>query len=772
MMSEARYAAIYEKAFENASLGIAISPPRQGYSLVNKAFSALVGYSQEELSGKTFADITHPDDVPANKELVRKLVRKEIPFYDYEKRFIHKNGTFVWVKVHASMIALEEDNPVLFVIVRNIEPEIRAREEQQKLLTLVENSVELMSILEMDGRNSYLNKAGRDMLGFDSVQQVMETPISELHAPEDFEQVNREVLPSVLVEGRWSGTMQVRHLKTGEIFPVHNNTIRIDDRATGKPLAVGAVMRDLRSEMSARAALLESEKRWRIMIEQAPVAIGLLRGRDLVIEAANESIHLLWGKKNVVGMRLVDALPEIQGQPFVGLLEKVFDTGEAFYGYETKAVLERNNRSEEVYFNFVYAPVHESGKSSGILVIATEVTQQVNSRRELEASEQRFRNLIMEAPMATAVYMGKDMTIQLANDAMIRLWGKDHSVIGKPLLEALPEIKDQDFPRLLNQVFESGRPYHSADHPGHLNVDGKLQAFYFNFAYKPLKDANGHVYGILNMAVDVTRQKLIAEDLERMVQQRTAKLKEANAYLENVNKNLEQFAYITSHDLQEPLRKIRMFSNILQTKFGSALAPDVSAYLDKIAASSKRMSELIQDVLDFSRIEPHTRNFVSVDLNIIVQQLIVDLELHIKDKQASIEVSTLPVIEAVSIQMNQLFFNMLSNALKFTRENIAPVIRISARKLDPHDLAKYPSLITGKIYWELIIEDNGIGFDQNFAENIFIIFQRLHTRDAYEGTGIGLAICRKIVFNHNGAISALGREGIGATFHIILPERQ
>lgn len=771
-MSEAKYAAIYEKAFENASLGIAISSPRQGYSLVNEAFSSLVGYSQEELKGKTFEDITHPDDVPANKELIRRLVRREIPFYDFEKRFIHKDGSFVWVKVHTSLIVLEEDNPVLFVIARNIEPEIRAREEQQKLLTLVENSVELMSILEMDGKNSYLNKAGREMLGFDSVEQVMETPISELHTPEDFEQVSRDVLPAVMGEGRWSGTMLVRHLKTGEVFPVHNNTIRIDDRVTGKPLAVGAVMRDLRSELSARAALMESEKRWRIMIEQAPVAIGLLRGRDLVIEAANESIHQLWGKKNVVGKRLVDALPEIQGQPFVGLLEDVLDTGEAFYGYETKAVLERNNQEEELYFNFVYAPVHESGKASGVLVIATEVTQQVKSRRELEASEQRFRNLIMEAPMATAVYVGRDMTIQLANDAMIRLWGKDPSVIGKPLLEALPEIKDQDFPRLLNQVFETGTPYHSADHPGHLNVDGKLQVFYFNFTYKPLKDASGHVYGILNMAVDVTRQKLIAEDLERMVQQRTAKLKEANAYLEDVNKNLEQFAYVTSHDLQEPLRKIRMFSNILQTRFMSELSPDVSAYLEKIAASSKRMSELIQDVLDFSRVESQTRNFTPVDLNAVIGQLIIDLELQIKDKRASIDVSSLPVIEAVSIQMNQLFFNMLSNALKFTRDNVAPVIRISARTLDPQELVKYPSLIAEKKYWEIVVEDNGIGFNQNFAENIFVIFQRLHTRDAYEGTGIGLAICRKIVLNHNGVIFALGREGAGSTFHIVLPELQ
>lgn len=772
MISEAKYAALYEKAFENASLGIAISTPHEGYSLINNAFSVLVGYSQEELAGKTFEDITHPDDVPANKELIRRLARKEIPFYDYEKRFIHKNGTLVWVKVHVSLIALEEENPVFFAIVRNNEAEIRAREEQQKLLTLVENSVELMSILEMDGRNSYLNKAGRDMLGFDSVQQVMETPISELHTPEDFEQVSRDVLPSVLGEGRWSGTMNVRHLKTGEVFPVHNNTIRIDDRATGKPLAVGAVMRDLRSEESARVALLESEKRWRIMIEQAPVAIGLLRGRDLVIEAANESIQLLWGKKNVVGMRLVDALPELHGQPFIGLLEDVFDTGKAFYGYETKAILERNNQPEEGYFNFVYAPVHESGKASGILVIATEVTQQVKARRELEASEQRFRNLIMEAPMATAVYMGRDMIIQLANEAMIKLWGKDQSVIGKPLLEALPEIKAQDFPTLLNQVFETGTPFHSADHPAQLTVDGQLQTFYFNFTYKPLKDATGHVYAILNMAVDVTRQKLIAEELERMVQQRTSKLKETNAYLENVNKNLEQFAYITSHDLQEPLRKIRMFSNILQTKFSSALSADVSAYLNKIAASSKRMSELIQDVLDFSRVEAHTKNFISVDLNVIVQQLIVDLELQIKDKQASIHVSELPVIEAVSIQMNQLFFNLLSNALKFTRENNAPVIRISARMLDPQEFAKYPSLITGKIYWELMIEDNGIGFNQDFSENIFIIFQRLHTRDTYDGTGIGLAICRKIVLNHNGVVSARGKEGVGATFHIILPERQ
>ncbi len=402
-------------------------------------------------------------------------------------------------------------------MMRDLRPELAAQEAQRKLFTLVDNSVELMSILELDGTNSYINKAGMAMLGFENEQQVQQIPISNLHTPEHFALVEQEVIPSVMNTGRWSGEMLVRHLKTGELFPVFNNTIRIDDPDTGQPIAVGAVMRDMRPERLVQQALLDSEARFRSMIMQAPVAMGLLRGDQLVIESANEFILNLWGKEaHVIGKPLLEALPEIEGQAFPDLLAGVYQSGEPYYGYEVLARIFRNGRLEDGYFNFVYAPVREnSGTVSGILMVATEVTAQVQTRKELEESEKRFRNLMLDAPMATAVYAGPDMVIQLANDAMLSLWGKDASIVGKTLREAVPELDGQPFHQLLANVYTTGTVYQGAEDRTDLIVDGRLQTFYFNLTYKPLRDATGAVYAILNMAVDITYQVKARQQLQQ-----------------------------------------------------------------------------------------------------------------------------------------------------------------------------------------------------------------------------------------------------------------
>ncbi|MBU1820594.1 MAG: PAS domain S-box protein, partial [Bacteroidetes bacterium] len=499
----------YQAGFDNADLGVAIASLDGILIQVNEAFGKILGYTPKELHHDSFRHITHADDVDMSAASLKRALEGEVTTFGIEKRYLHKDGHTVWASLHATLLLDEDGNKdCFFLIMQDITTEKNLREEQQKLLTLVDNSVELMSVLELDGRNSYLNQAGREMLGFDSMEQVRETPVAHLHDPKNFQQVEEEVLPSVMQQGRWSGIMQVRHLKTGEIFPVYNNAIRIDDIRTKTPLAVGAVMRDLRPELLARATLVASEERFRNLITQAPVAIGLLRGPNLVIETANSLILELWGKtQEIIGLPLIKALPEIEGQGFMERLMSVYTTGISHYGYEVSAQLFRRNKLEAAYFNFVYAPIRETGdKISGVAVIASEVTQQVIAKKELEESEERFRNLIITAPVATAIYQGPDMVIQLANDAMIRLWGKDESVIGKKLEEALPELKGQPFLELLQNVYTTGEAYHAAEGRADLVINGQLQDFYFNFTYKPLKDASGKTYAILNMAVDVTHQ--------------------------------------------------------------------------------------------------------------------------------------------------------------------------------------------------------------------------------------------------------------------------
>ncbi len=268
------------------------------------------------------------------------------------------------------------------------------------------------------------------------------------------------------------------------------------------------------------------------------------------------------------------------------------------------------------------------------------------------------------------------------------------------------------------------------------------------------------------------QQELFAEELERQVLSRTQSLKEANIELEHSNKNQEQFASIASHDLQEPLRKIQTFALLLQQRHSTEIPIEAKELINKISSAAARMSVLIKDVLNFSRMAHEENRFVSLDLNVILDNVLKDFDLLIFEKKAVVTIGELSTIEGIPLQINQLFYNLLSNALKFSNENIPPVIRISSRLMSPEEIEKYPDLNSDLPFCEIIFEDNGIGFDQQFAEQIFLIFQRLNTRQQFAGTGIGLALCQKIVVNHHGEIRAESKENEGTKFYIFLPLKQ
>ncbi|RYF45508.1 MAG: PAS domain S-box protein, partial [Cytophagaceae bacterium] len=208
-------------------------------------------------------------------------------------------------------------------------------------------------------------------------------------------------------------------------------------------------------------------------------------------------------------------LPEIKEQEFPQLLAEVFESGNTHYGFETLAWLRRKGKLEEAYFNFVYAPVHDVADAiSGIIVIATEVTQQVNAKKALQESEQRFRNLIEESPVAMNLFVGPDLVIELPNEPMLKFWGKGNTVLNKPLLEALPELENQPFAGILNRVYTSGIQYSTQEDAADIMVDGRLKRYYFNLTYKPLRDADGQVYAIMSMAIDVTEQVMTRRAIE------------------------------------------------------------------------------------------------------------------------------------------------------------------------------------------------------------------------------------------------------------------
>ena len=263
-------------------------------------------------------------------------------------------------------------------------------------------------------------------------------------------------------------------------------------------------------------------------------------------------------------------------------------------------------------------------------------------------------------------------------------------------------------------------------------------------------------------------QRRFSDELTKQVDERTASLKDANAALKYSNENLEQFATVASHDLQEPLRKIRTFAAILNKEHRGDIDEETRVLLEKISLSAERMAALIHDVLNLSKVLDASV-FESTDLTVILQNVIRDFDLQIEEKRAVIRYDPLPTINAVPLQMNQLFYNLLGNALKFSKPGISPVIDISWRTVPADELNAHPQLDSLHHYCEIIFADQGIGIDPRFAERIFLIFQRLNTRERFEGTGIGLALCKRIVTNHHGEIYVRPNEAGGSHFHIFFP---
>lgn len=250
------------------------------------------------------------------------------------------------------------------------------------------------------------------------------------------------------------------------------------------------------------------------LFSQAPVALAMLMGEHQTVEVANSKILELWGKdESAIGLPLVEALPEIRDQEFPSILRRVYETGIPFNGDAVLARLVRNGAITDCYFDFVYSPIHDHTKIIGISVVATEVTQKVLSERKLRESELRFRNLMEISDYATAIYRGSDLVIEFANKQMIKTWGKDASVIGKKLEDAIPELAGQPFVKILRDVYTTGKSYVAKEDRVDLVVNGILQTFYYNFSYKPLRNEDGEIYAIMNVAMNVTELVEARENL-------------------------------------------------------------------------------------------------------------------------------------------------------------------------------------------------------------------------------------------------------------------
>lgn len=256
-------------------------------------------------------------------------------------------------------------------------------------------------------------------------------------------------------------------------------------------------------------------------------------------------------------------------------------------------------------------------------------------------------------------------------------------------------------------------------------------------------------------------------------QRNVHEINQINLELKSMNENLENFAYVASHDLNEPLRKIRTFGDLVRSELENEnySKENIVSHIERMQNASLRMQQLIKDLLSYSRVSRDFNAMNSIDLNAVIDTVLNDLEVRINETDAKINIGDLPKdIKVDEIQMRQLFQNLISNALKFRKTDVKPEIKITSEKIEVKDVPyKEAQQLSSEYYWKIDVEDNGIGFDQQYADKIFAVFQRLHGRSVYEGTGIGLSICKKICENHKGFISATSSDSKGARFSIYLP---
>lgn len=514
------------------------------------------------------------------------------------------------------------------------------------------------------------------------------------------------------------------------------------------------------------AELKSNEARYHKMIEEIQDYAIILLDKDGIIQNWNKGAEKIeqYKEREVVGRpSQIFYLPQDRVMRLPErLLEEASRTGRATHeGWRL--------RKDQTRFwgSVTVTAIHgDHGKVIGFAKIIRDLTAQKiaedelkkvtdelrASNEELKKNEERYQRMTQEVEDYAIIMLDEKGIIQNWNRGAekIKLY-REHEIVGKHFREFyLPHDRDSGLPeRLIEQARKTGK----AGHEGwRVRRDGTR--FWGNITITALHDANNNVIGFSKVTRDLTERKAAEDRLWAYAQE-----------LETQNKELERFAFVASHDLQEPLRKIRTFADLIQYNFDNR--ENIEMYLGKINSASLRMSELIRSILNYSKVSHKREEPKPVDLNAVLKNIESDFELIIREKKAQIIADTLPVINAIPIQISQLFANLISNALKFSTEN--PVITITSRTVPSEILPGHADRPAHAEYLEISFTDNGIGFEQKYDKKIFTMFQRLHNSSKFAGTGIGLALCQRIMENHQGFITVKSELGKGSTFNAYFP---
>jgi PAS domain S-box-containing protein len=507
-------------------------------------------------------------------------------------------------------------------------------------------------------------------------------------------------------------------------------------------------------ELSKKSKAIE--ERFRNLVAQSPMPMLVLKGENMIFDIANEPMLKLWHVgKEAIGKSMLEIMPEIKKQPFWEYLLNVFHNGITKYGKEQTAYfIRKNGQKDTLYFNYVYQPYYEdNGNIYGVIVTANDVTEQVLSRKKIEESEHKYQNLIFTSPYMIAIFKGKNLIIEIANDAILETWGKGKDVIGKSFYDILPEAVEQGFHKLILKVLETGKPYHAYETPITLWRNEKWELMHYNFIYQAQRNMQGKIEGVAILANEVTPQVIAKNEL--ILAKNDAEIKTEIA--ENAVQAKQQFLSNMSHEIRTPMNAIVGFTNVI---LKTELNDSQKQYIDAVKVSSDALVILIDDILDLAKVDAGKMTFekITFDLADCIHKIALLFELKLKEKKLKFNLNldgTIPnQIIGDPTRLRQIILNLLSNAIKFTN---AGSISFDVKVLTHSK---------NKINIEFKIIDTGIGIASDKLEAIFNNFEQAHAETSanYGGTGLGLAIVKKLVENQGGTIFTKSDIGKGSTF--------
>jgi PAS domain S-box-containing protein len=556
------------------------------------------------------------------------------------------------------------------------------------------------------------------------------------------------------------------------LFPV-----RVRDGGT---VGLGVIGQDVTEREQAAAVLRENEERFRTLADSMPVLIWL-SDEHMKRTYFNRTWLKFVGRsmEQELGDGWIENIHPDHRERYLRAYRKAFEALEPFE-------IEYQLRRQDGVYRWVlargeprFAP---TGGFLGFLGVCLDITDRKAAQDEIRDSAERFRTLTEAIPQLVwnanaagrVTYFNtkwRDYTGLTAGAALDDWW---------------QQIVHPDDVATIQHLWQDAlaAPPAPFAHEARIRRHADSEYRWFKLAVVPLRRGDGTLDQWVGSLTDIEEQKQQAVVLESKVQQRTAELlritdalrdeiedrvdaetqvRAVARELERSNGELEKFAYVASHDLQEPLRKIQAFGDRLRERCREQVSDQGRDYIDRMLASAGRMRRLIDDLLAFSRVTTHARPFETVDLNTTLHGAADDLAALIERTGGTLDLGSLPTLEADPSQIRQLFQNLIANALKFHRPGTPPVVTVRSELLaEPGRTPQY----------RLTVSDNGIGFEEKYLSRIFEVFQRLHGREDYEGTGVGLAICKKIVERHNGTITATSAPDNGSTFVITLPARQ